>query len=121
MIPAESKYLNDAEFHTLVDSMEAFIHHARYTPSEMREAAMLASIHFEIHTTKLQYPPTFRFAANIDGDIHQAIGEYHTYLNTYCKRSLSNGEYSEGEAMSSMIRQDDMWKVYNDHRKNMEE
>lgn len=46
----EERYRHDAEFKMLVDWMEAAIHRAQYTPSEMREAALLASTHFEMHT-----------------------------------------------------------------------
>ena len=38
------KYQNDNHFKTLVDMMVAHIHACNYTPSEMREAAILASI-----------------------------------------------------------------------------
>jgi hypothetical protein len=38
------KYLNDPDFKMLVDTMEKLIHDNRYTPSEMREAALMASI-----------------------------------------------------------------------------
>ncbi len=43
----QEKYQKDSMFKALVDLMEAHIHQADYTPSEMREAAMLASIHYE--------------------------------------------------------------------------
>lgn len=43
----EYRYRTDATFHTLVDSLEALLIHAHLTPSEIREAAMLAAIHHE--------------------------------------------------------------------------
>lgn len=43
MSPKE-KYQNDPEYHALVDMMVKFIDGCKYTPSEMREAAVLASI-----------------------------------------------------------------------------
>lgn len=43
------KYLNDAIYATLVDTMCAHIHACHYTPSEMREAAVLACILYEEH------------------------------------------------------------------------
>lgn len=42
------KYMNDPEYHRLVDAMESFIDRAQFTPSELREAAMLASINYEM-------------------------------------------------------------------------
>jgi hypothetical protein len=38
------RYLTDATFHAIVDSMRAIISGAHLTPSEVREAAMLACI-----------------------------------------------------------------------------
>ncbi len=38
------RYNKDAHFHTLVDLMVNQIYACQYTPSEMREAAILASI-----------------------------------------------------------------------------
>lgn len=46
-----SRYYNDPEFKTLVDVMESFIHQNKYTPSEMREAAVMASINYEMRRT----------------------------------------------------------------------
>ena len=43
----EDRYQNDMEFHVLVDTIEAKIIEARYTPSELRQAVILACIHFE--------------------------------------------------------------------------
>lgn len=42
------RYLNDAQYRALVDIMEAHLHMAHFNPSEMREAAMMASINFEM-------------------------------------------------------------------------
>ena len=44
----KEKYLNDPEYHRLVDILENFIHQARFSPSELREAAILASINYEM-------------------------------------------------------------------------
>jgi hypothetical protein len=43
------KYLNDPEYHQLVTMLESFIERAQFTPSELREAAVLASINYEMH------------------------------------------------------------------------
>ena len=42
------KYQNDAEYNQLVTLLEGFIEQARFTPSELREACMLASINYEM-------------------------------------------------------------------------
>lgn len=42
------KYLNDPEYNRLVDMLESFVEHARFTPSELREAAVLACINYEM-------------------------------------------------------------------------
>ncbi|MFA6309820.1 MAG: hypothetical protein WC677_08865 [Clostridia bacterium] len=41
------KYLNDVKYKMLVDMMIASIDDCNYTPSEMREASVLASILYE--------------------------------------------------------------------------
>lgn len=43
----DARYRGDAKFRALVDMMEAYLHNADFTPSEMREAALLAAINFE--------------------------------------------------------------------------
>ena len=45
--PSE-RYYRDPMFHQLVDTMEAAIRRCDYSPSEMREAATLACIHYEM-------------------------------------------------------------------------
>lgn len=42
------KYMNDPEYHSLVRMLESFIEGARFTPSEMREAVILACINYEM-------------------------------------------------------------------------
>lgn len=41
----EQRYCHDAHFAQLVDFLEAQIHAANLTPTEIREAAMLAAVH----------------------------------------------------------------------------
>ncbi len=43
----EDRYNRDPAFKSLVDVMHAFIQRAEYTPTEMREAALLACIHHD--------------------------------------------------------------------------
>ena len=49
--PAE-KYAHDPQYRHLVDMMESVMHRADFTPSEMREAAMLASINYEMKSVR---------------------------------------------------------------------
>jgi len=41
------RYLNDVYYKTLVDTMVSYIDQCKFTPSEMREASILASIIYE--------------------------------------------------------------------------
>ena len=47
MESARDRYRNDMEYRALVDMMIAMIHRCEFTPSEMREAAVLASIEYD--------------------------------------------------------------------------
>lgn len=47
MITPQEKYLTDPDYKMLVDWMVAHIEKCNYTPSEMREASILASIKHE--------------------------------------------------------------------------
>lgn len=44
---ALDRYRNDSTYRQVVDSMEHMIHAAQLTPSELREAAVMASINYE--------------------------------------------------------------------------
>lgn len=46
-LTAEERYLRDATFHVLVDLLRAAITGNDYTPTEVREAAMLAAVMVE--------------------------------------------------------------------------
>ena len=41
------KYANDHNYRRMVDMLEALIHQSEFTPSEIREACMLACIRYE--------------------------------------------------------------------------
>lgn len=47
----EEKYLNDPQYHTLVETLYALIARAEFTPSEIREAAVYATILYEMRRT----------------------------------------------------------------------
>lgn len=54
----KEKYMNDPEYHHLVRTLEGLIEQARFTPSELREACMLASINYEMrHVREHQIDP----------------------------------------------------------------
>jgi hypothetical protein len=54
----KEKYLSDPEYHHLVQTLESLIESARFTPSELREACILASINYEMrHIRELQIDP----------------------------------------------------------------
>ena len=48
MTSLKEKYENDPLYARAVDLMESLINESKYTPSEMREMAVLASIHYEL-------------------------------------------------------------------------
>ena len=57
MMSPRERYYNDPAFHTLVDIMIHAIMENNYTPSEMRDAALLASIRYEeTHVVPRIYP-----------------------------------------------------------------
>lgn len=51
----EWRYQNDPKFKSYVDMMHALIHRAELTPTEVREAAMLACIHYESYQVRRIY------------------------------------------------------------------
>lgn len=48
----QERYRNDTKFHYLVDTLAALIYKADYTPSEVREAALLACIRIEMESVR---------------------------------------------------------------------
>ncbi|MEQ8504634.1 MAG: hypothetical protein RIB80_04860 [Rhodospirillales bacterium] len=51
---AKDRYLNDATFRALVDTMAAGIDHLQFSPGELREAAVFAEI---VHSERNPVPP----------------------------------------------------------------
>jgi hypothetical protein len=49
------KYQNDPVYRRLVDTLESLIHQNELTPSEIREAAVLASINYEMKKVRTIY------------------------------------------------------------------
>ena len=65
----KEKYMNDPEYHNLVCTLESLIEAARFTPSELREACLLASINYEMrHIRDLQIDPRTNEAIRILDD-----------------------------------------------------
>ena len=50
MMSANERYSNDPQFRALVDNLHNHIREAKFTPTEIREAAILAQIHYESYT-----------------------------------------------------------------------
>jgi len=50
MMTPQERYESDASFYALVETMKGYILQAQFTPSEIREAALLAAIHLEYMT-----------------------------------------------------------------------
>lgn len=48
----EARYQRDLQFKRLVDTLENLVRGAEYSPSEMREASLLACIHYERTTIR---------------------------------------------------------------------
>lgn len=54
-LPALERYQRDPDFHTLVDLLANAIRNASYTPTEVREAAVLACAKIEATKPSLAY------------------------------------------------------------------
>ena len=60
------KYMNDPEYNHLVKTLEHLIETARFTPSELRGACILASINYEMrHIRDMQIDPRVEGALQI--------------------------------------------------------
>lgn len=68
MKTAEEKYRHDADFKRLVDTMEHYIHMAQFTPSELREAAIFASIRY----MQYQTPAIFTIKPSLEQELIDA-------------------------------------------------
>ena len=52
---AAHRYRTDPAFHQIVDVLTKAIEEMHLTPGEVREAAMLAAIHFEMRNPSIRY------------------------------------------------------------------
>ena len=68
----KEKYLNDPEYNYLVQILESLIEQARFTPSELREACILASINYEMRHVRNKIDPRVEGALEVlDRFIHK--------------------------------------------------
>jgi hypothetical protein len=85
----DDRYKNDAEFHQLVDLLEAMIRCGQFTPSETREAAMLAQMHHEMSVGRKVY-----FSKDLMGEIEfRAGGRFVTERSMFNWRCPGCGEH----------------------------
>lgn len=60
------KYMNDPEYHHLVNHLTSLIERAHFTPSELREACVLASINHEMkHIRSFQIDTELQHAFSV--------------------------------------------------------
>ncbi len=51
-LPAEERFLRDPQYKALVDNLYAQIVNGNYTPTELREAVILAATKYEMYHTR---------------------------------------------------------------------
>lgn len=71
---ARDRYCSDIAYKQVVDMMTHMISTNQFTPSEMREAAILASINYEMmHIRQLHIPMTQELHENLER-LHVMVG-----------------------------------------------
>ena len=71
----KDRYEQDPIYRKLVDGIEALIHQAQFTPSEVREAAVMACIHYEMRYGLRHY-------YTVPAHIADALRDIQTYRET---------------------------------------
>jgi hypothetical protein len=71
---AADRYTRDPEYHHLVDMMESMIVRNQFTPSEMREAAVMASINYENHRVRT-------YIVQITPELHKQLSDLNKIVN----------------------------------------
>jgi len=72
------KYYNDPEYNRLVSLLEQMIERSHFTPSELREACILASINYEMRNIR-----SFR----IDPKIEESLRVLDSFLDNKIRKS----------------------------------
>jgi len=68
----DEKYNTDVTYRTMVDSMTQMIRECHFTPSEMREMAIMASINYELRYAQ-------RIHKMMPDDVKKALDVLHKY------------------------------------------
>ena len=71
---ASERYLTDVNYKRLVDMMEHMIHMDQFTPSEMREAAIVASINYESKRIRPMH-------IIMTTELHQELQRFHEIID----------------------------------------
>jgi hypothetical protein len=70
---ARDRYRNDPTYRQVVNMMEHLLHTTQVTPSEMREAAILASINYEMMTIRRYHIPMTQEMHTRLEELHQIV------------------------------------------------
>ncbi len=76
LYPPEYRYEHDVAFHHVVDMLESVIHSTQMTPMEVREASMLAAIHYELRNVR-----AFRRDLSTSGVTDKTYAETHERMD----------------------------------------
>lgn len=76
----EARYQSDLGFRRIVDMMEAMIHQAETTPSELREASLLAAIHLEYR--QLRHIHGYTMTVETARRCHSLVDEIYKAIQT---------------------------------------
>jgi hypothetical protein len=80
MQTAHDRYRNDITYRRVVDTMTHMLNMAEITPSEMREAAVLASINHESMNIR-------RYHIDLTPDLHRRLDEMHKLVSTAAEKA----------------------------------
>jgi hypothetical protein len=71
---AQQRYLNDPQYAKLVDTMVQLINTNQFTPSELREAAVMASIKYEMNHVRTN-------GIHLTPELHQRLEELRAIIH----------------------------------------